>query len=171
MPFTPFHFGPGLFGKSILARHFSWIAFAAAQVAIDCETLYYLLQRTYPVHRFFHTFLGATIAGIAIGACFIGLRVFLQKQSVVFTTLIDGLRPTLRSELTNAGLMVGALAGGISHPFLDGIVHQDVHPFGPWSDENPLLRFIDLEALHIACIGLGLAGLVVVLMRLYRETL
>ena len=67
MPFTPFHFGPGLFGKGIVPRRFSWMAFIVSQVIIDCETLYYLLQRTYPIHRFFHTFVGATLVGLLTG--------------------------------------------------------------------------------------------------------
>ena len=64
MPFTPFHFGPGLALKGVAAPVFSWSAFAAAQVLIDCETLYYLVRQEYPVHRFFHSFLGATAAGL-----------------------------------------------------------------------------------------------------------
>ncbi len=51
MPFTPFHFGPGLFAKSLLPRHFSWLAFVASQVLIDCETLFYLVQRAWPIPR------------------------------------------------------------------------------------------------------------------------
>ncbi len=67
MPFTPFHFGPGLLAKSVLPRHYSWTAFVVSQVVIDCETLYYLVQRAYPVHRTLHTFLGGTLAGLATG--------------------------------------------------------------------------------------------------------
>ena len=49
---------------------FSWSAFAAAQVLIDCETLYCLVRQEYPVHRFFHSFLGATAAGL-VAAIFV----------------------------------------------------------------------------------------------------
>ena len=45
---------------------FSWSAFVAAQVLIDCETLYYLVRQEYPVHRFFHSVLGATAAGLVV---------------------------------------------------------------------------------------------------------
>src|SRR5262252_2406583 len=68
MPFTPYHFGPGLFVKGLAARWFSWIAFVAVQVVIDCETLYYLERREYPIHRTLHTFLGGTLAGLAVAA-------------------------------------------------------------------------------------------------------
>jgi len=52
MPFTPYHFGPGLFVKGLAARWFSWIAFVAVQVVIDCETLYYLERPEYPIRMY-----------------------------------------------------------------------------------------------------------------------
>ena len=76
MPVTPFHFGPGLALKGVAAPVFSWSAFAAAQALIDCETVYYLLNREYPVHRFFHSFVGATAAGVTAALLFlVGVRV------------------------------------------------------------------------------------------------
>src|SRR5262245_31711720 len=44
LPVTPFHFGPGLALKGAAAPVFSWSAFAAAQVVIDCETVYYMVR-------------------------------------------------------------------------------------------------------------------------------
>jgi hypothetical protein len=69
LPVTPFHFGPGLALKGAAAPMFSWSAFAVAQVVIDCETIYYLVKRGYPVHRFFHSFLGAAVAGCWRPSC------------------------------------------------------------------------------------------------------
>src|SRR4030095_14050528 len=63
LPVTPFHFGPGLALKGVAAPVFSWSAFAAAQVVIDCETIYYMVRGEYPVHRFLHSFLGGGMAG------------------------------------------------------------------------------------------------------------
>lgn len=40
MPLTPSHFGPALLVKSLAPRRFSWGAFIAATVVIDCETAY-----------------------------------------------------------------------------------------------------------------------------------
>jgi hypothetical protein len=75
LPVTPFHFGPGLALKGVAAPVFSWSAFAAAQVLIDCEPLHYMLQREYPVHRFFNSFLGATAAGLVAGlGCLVVVR-------------------------------------------------------------------------------------------------
>ena len=38
---------------------------------------------------------------------------------------------TARAELSSLGVLLSGLAGGLSHPFLDGIMHPDVHPFMP----------------------------------------
>lgn len=171
MPFTPFHFGPGLFGKSLLSRYFSWSAFIASQVVIDFETLYYMIQRAYPIHRFFHTILGATLAGIVVGVGLVGLKSIIKTMAPQSTDFIASLRPSLKAEVSSIGLLVGALIGGISHPFLDGMMHRDVRPFSPWSDANPLLRVIGVEALHLLCLLLGIIGLIFMAMRLYREGL
>ena len=171
MPLTPFHFGPGLFGKSLVSRHFSWTAFVASQILIDLETLYYLSQGVYPVHRFFHTFLGATIAGVLAGLILVGTRHWLGKRSAVVLGLMKTRRPSLESELSNIGLVVGALVGGLSHPFLDGIMHRDIRPFAPWAERNPLLQLIDIQALHLGCIFLGIIGFLFMAIRLHREAL
>ena len=65
MPFTPFHYGPGLLIKGLLPRHFSLTTFVATQVPIDCEPFYYMIRNEYPVHRELHTLIGATLLGAA----------------------------------------------------------------------------------------------------------
>ena len=161
LPVTPFHFGPGLALKGVAAPVFSWSAFAAAQVLIDCETLYYLVNREYPVHRFFHSFLGAAAAGLAAAVLFL---VVVRASVAGFPRLIAPLTASsaARGELSPLGVLLGGLAGGLSHPFLDGIMHPDVRPFMPWSDHNPFLGLIGLAPLHLACIGAALFGAVCV---------
>ena len=68
MPFTPFHFGPAIFIKGLITSRFSFVAFAATQIAIDCETLYYLNRGEYPYHRILHTLAGAGFSGFLV-AC------------------------------------------------------------------------------------------------------
>jgi membrane-bound metal-dependent hydrolase YbcI (DUF457 family) len=170
LPLTPFHFGPGLFIKGLVSRRFSWLAFIASQIVIDLETLYYLSQGKHPVHRFFHTFLGATIAGLLTGAILVGTRHMLEVRSPsLLLGFMKTLRPSLKAELSNIGLLVGAVVGGLSHPLLDGIMHRDIRPFAPWTEKNPLLQLIDLEALHLGCVFLGIIGFLFMTIRLYRE--
>jgi hypothetical protein len=162
LPFTPFHFGPGLAVKGIAAPVFSWSAFSAAQVLIDCETLYYLLHQEYPVHRFLHSFLGATAAGLAATIlCLVIVRATTVRRPRLVTPLV-GSSSIARGELTSLGILLGGLAGGLSHPFLDGIMHPDVRPFMPWSDHNPFLGLIGVAQLHLACVAAALCGAVCV---------
>ncbi len=70
MPVTPFHFGPGALAKAAAPKHFSLIVFGLTQVAIDLESLYFLVQGSWPVHRLLHTFAGAGL--VALGGMLLG---------------------------------------------------------------------------------------------------
>jgi len=65
VPVTPFHFGPGAALHAAAPRHVSFLAFCAANVLMDVEPLYYMLSGQFPLHRFFHTYVGATLIAIA----------------------------------------------------------------------------------------------------------
>src|SRR5713226_309318 len=67
MPVTPFHFGPGLLGKAVVNRYFSFTSFAITQVVIDVETAYYLVRNEWPLHRAFHAMLVGTAVGVVVG--------------------------------------------------------------------------------------------------------
>ena len=169
MPFTPFHFGPGLALKGVAAPMFSWSAFVAAQVLIDCEPLYYLVRQEYPVHRFFHSFLGATAGGLVAA---ILCLVIVRAAGISFPSLVAplmGSTSTARGEVSSLGILLGGLAGGLSHPFLDGIMHPDVRPFMPWSDHNPFLGLIGVVPLHLACVAAALLGAVCVTLWRFRS--
>ena len=168
MPFTPFHFGPGLFLKAIGSRYFSWGAFVATQVVIDGETLYFMLQRAYPVHRTLHTLLGATLAGLATALALIACKALRFGG---WPRAADSLRRRgawASSELSTLGILTGGLIGGASHPLLDGLMHRDVHPFAPWSSANPLLHLVRVGTLHLGCVTLGLIGVVGLGLEVFR---
>ncbi len=64
--------------------------------------------------------------------------------------------------------VIGALFGGYSHVLLDSVMHSDMQPFAPFSEQNGLLRIISIERLHEVCVFagiLGATGLSVQLMR------
>src|SRR5258706_16215712 len=67
MPSTPFHLGPGVLIKAAAPRQFSMAAYSLAQVVIDIESAYYMLQGEYPVHRQAHTFLLGGMIGLVCG--------------------------------------------------------------------------------------------------------
>jgi hypothetical protein len=165
LPFTPFHFGPGLLGKGLAARWFSWSAFVASNVVIDLESLYYLARHAYPVHRQLHTFVGAALAGLATMVVLLAARRVLAGARRWF----EARSPGVRAEGSSTGIVVGAMAGALTHPLFDGLMHRDIEPFQPWTAANPLEGAIDLSALHLGCVIAGLAGVGLLIVRRLRR--
>ena len=148
MPFTPFHFGPGLFVKAIDPRQVSLSAFVATQVVVDLEPLYYFARGEYPVHRWTHTvWLGGAI-GLATGA----LLALLARRWLATA------HEVVRTDLTLGAALVGGLIGGVSHPILDGFMHRDVRALRPFSEATWVLHPSQIPALHVACLLLGVLG-------------
>ncbi len=168
MPITPFHFGPALLVKGVVPRWFSWTAFVASQIVIDLESLYFLTRHQYPVHRSLHTLVGATLAGVGTAIVLLGLRALASRG--FGPGALEPRFPRFRYELAPHALAVGALVGGISHPLLDGLMHSDVRPFGPWSDANPWLGAVSLDVLHDGCLIAGVAGGVILALRGWRAS-
>jgi hypothetical protein len=160
MPFTPFHFGAGLGAKGVSAPIFSWSAFCAAQVLIDCESLYHIVRRDYPVHRFFHTFVGAGLAGIIVSAAMLLVLRILNRPGSILDRDRWRRQPALAGEISTTGVWVGGMLGGLSHPLLDGLMHRDVRPFLPWSDANPFLGLMSVGELHLLCLAAAALGAV-----------
>ncbi len=157
MPFTPFHFGPGMALKAAAPRHFSFIAFCVANVLTDVEPLYFMLAKEYPLHRFLHTLVGATLtAAVTVALFALCLRLPRALQ------LPDWFR---WKSLTVPQVAVGAALGTYSHILLDSLMHTDMHPFAPFGDENPLLHLVSHATIHIGCLALGLAGAAVLAIR------
>ena len=152
MPFTPYHFGPGVLFKSLVPRRISLVAYGTAQVAIDCETLYHLVRHTKPDHGFFHTFVGASLVGL-------GVAVALALMAPLLP------RPWrwLNDDLSWSALWVGGLGGGVSHAILDSMYHRDAMPFWPWLNTNPLLTQHRLAP--EICVATGFVGLILVAWR------
>jgi hypothetical protein len=152
VPVTPFHFGVGLFAKGLAPRHVSFRTFCATQIAIDCESGYFLLRGEWPAHRFFHTLLGASLLCAA-------------------TVLVVG--PTLPRLLHRLGLAerarripahvlaVTALLGVLGHVVPDAIMHSDMHPFAPLTPANPLYEVLSLGPLHLLLVVMAVLGVLV----------
>lgn len=150
MPITPFHFGPGVALHAVAPRHVSFLAFCAANVLIDLESLYNLVNHRSPVHAFFHTYLGATLAAMAVIGMFAALHRLTGKPWL----------PNLLGwkELTHKRVVIGALLGAYSHVALDSLMHPDIAPLAPLTMENALLGLVGLGTLHWACLVAGLMG-------------
>lgn len=155
MPFTPFHFGPGLLLKGAAQRHVSLIAFVASQVAVDLEPLYFIARGEYPVHRWGHTVAVAGVVGLAAGlAVWAATRRHVEKQVT-----------DVRSDLALRPVLMGGLIGGVSHPLLDGLMHRDMHALRPFAETTWVLAPGGVAALHVGCVIAGVLGLILLLAR------
>jgi hypothetical protein len=153
MPFTPFHFGPGLLLKGLARSRFSFVGYAASQVVIDVESGYFLATGQWPVHRTLHTFLVGSLAGAATG-----LVVATVGRQLRWCT--GGWPPAGRAELQTTSAVIGGTVGGIAHSLLDGLMHPDIRPFLPFTGSNPLLGQVALSTLYWGCVLTGVVGLV-----------
>jgi hypothetical protein len=159
MPFTPIHMGPGMAVKAAVPRHFSIVVFGLTQIALDLEVLWHLARRDPPLHRFWHTFLGATVVAAALAV--------IGKPAA---RLVKSIWNRVASHGTDADLSVpvhtswaasasGAFVGAYSHILLDSMFHADVGPLKPWSAANPLRGIINPMMLQMGCLILGLIGI------------
>ena len=152
MPITPFHFGPGAAVHAAAPRHVSFLAFCAANVLIDVEPLYFMLTRQHPLHRLFHTYVGATAVATATVVLFFAARSVARWIPNLFRW----------KSLNTSQVAVGAAIGVYSHVVLDSLMHSDIRPFSPFSRANPLLHVVGLSTLHWFCVGAGVVGLCLV---------
>jgi membrane-bound metal-dependent hydrolase YbcI (DUF457 family) len=157
MPITPFHFGPGALIHAVAPKKISFIAFCTANVLIDIEPLYYMLTQQWHLHRFFHTFIGASLVALATIALFL---ICLKCSNKFFLPNVFGWQ-----NLKLTAVAIGAVLGTYTHIFFDSIMHSDMQPFAPWSDKNPLLHLIALDTLHLACLGAGVLGVLLLMTR------
>ncbi len=163
MPVTPLHFGPGAALKSLGPKHVSFILFAFTQIIIDLESIYYFLLDDWPVHRFLHTYLGATVVlaiGIVIGrpACQWLLNKWNGKLSKK-----QKKRLYIAPKISMKSAIIGSTIGAYSHIFLDSIMHADIKPFSPFTDANGMYRLITLNQLDLFCLISGIVGVLILI--------
>ena len=154
MPFTPFHFGPGAALHAVAPRYVSFLAFCSANVLMDVEPLYFMLTDQFPLHRFFHTYVGATVI---LGLTAVLFALPKRSESLMsLLCLLSWKQPSILQ------VTIGAALGSYSHIFLDSLMHPDIRPFAPLSDTNTLLNAVSLSTLHLGCVGAGVVGLVII---------
>ena len=155
MPFTPFHAGPGLLLKGAAPRAVSHAAFMATQVAVDLEPLWFILRGEYPVHRWTHTFAVGGAIGLIVGV----VRHALARR------WNGRWAAALRGDLRPRAALLGGLLGGVSHAWLDGLMHRDVRALRPFAETTWVLSPEGVAALHLACVGAGVAGVILLMAR------
>lgn len=167
MPFTPFHFGPGLLAKSLALRRMSFTGFVASQITVDAETLMNDLRHHFPAHGPFHSLLGGTAVGVTTGALAWLVAKSLQPAIAKYRPLSPGpLRDAFDGDLTLDGMLLGGAIGGASHSVIDGAMHFDVYPFWPFSKAQPWFGYISGGGVMIFCVVCAILAVAVLWARL-----
>ena len=160
MPFTPLHMGPGMAVKAAAPRHFSIVVFGLTQIGFDLEVLWHLAQWELPFHRFWHTYVGATI--IAVLLTVLG-KPASQWIKAVWNRIAAKCRDadlTVSIPTTWVASFTGAFVGAYGHILLDSLFHPDIQPLQPWSATNRLWGVVNPHDVEVVCVVLGIAGLV-----------
>jgi hypothetical protein len=160
MPFTPFHFGPGLLVKGLAPNHFSLSMFALANVAMDVEPLYRMVAGDAQLHGATHTVLGA--AFICVGTTWAGRPLILRSRQLYERWSSNAGRAF---HITNIQAWSGALLGTFSHVLMDAVMHADMRPFLPLTDTNPWLDVSCTEHVYLGCVLSGMVGMLLILIR------
>ena len=142
--------------KAVLPRWFSFTAFVATQVVIDVETLVHMLRQEWPVHREFHSYIGATSTGFVTALVTFGTLRMLRAVVVRFNRNRQDV-PADWKEGVGAAIL-GGLIGGASHTLLDSIMHQDVQPLWPFASQNGMVGSLSVWLLHLLCLLAALCG-------------
>lgn len=129
MPLTPFHLGPALFFGLLFFRLIHLPTFLIANVIVDFEPFLVLfLGLDYPLHGFFHSFLGGSIVAIILSFVIIRLDKKLQKMMSIFK---------LEQEYSPKNIWLASFFGIYLHILLDSPLYTDIKPLFPLN-VNPL---------------------------------
>ena len=160
MPLTPFHLGPGLLIGLLLFSYIDFPTFLVASVIVDVEPILVLIfDLDYPLHGFFHSFLGGTLVAFLVAALMI-------RIGESFSPLLSFFRLEQKSSVKN--VLLASLSGIYIHILLDSRMHMDIKPFYPL-DFNPFLSSSTLPGLwvHMLCVWSFIGAAVVYPIRLF----
>ena len=149
LPFTPFHFGPALLFGLVLTTLFHLPTLLVASAAPDLEpfVVLYFHIHDYPLHGFFHSYLGSSILAVLVVICIFPLRNPLGKFMRIFR---------IPQKSSFRMILLTAFAGSYSHVFMDSFLYGEMKPFYPL-EGNPFLNV--LEAFGSYSVVYGFCGL------------
>lgn len=153
MPFTPFHLGPALLIGLLLFQFIHLPTFLIANIMLDFEPFLILfLGLNYPLHGFFHSFLGSSVIAIILSLLMIRINKTVQKIMSYFK---------LKQEYSKKSIWLAAFFGTFLHVIFDSFLYTDIKPFFPLN-VNPFYAssiFTNFEVYSICVISfiLGIA--------------
>jgi len=157
MPLTPFHLGPSSWIGLVLFKILDFPAFLLASVIVDLEPFFILVFNLgYPIHRFFHTFLGGSLVAILTAIVLYFLKKEIKKIMAVFK---------LAQNSSFKKILFSSFAGIYLHILLDSFLNREVKPFYPF-ENNPLLELFSSEEIYIFCLSSFFIGILIYLIKL-----
>ena len=160
MPLTPFHLGPGLLIGLLFLSYIDFSTFLVASVIVDVEPILVLtFNLDYPLHGFFHSFLGGTFVAFLLAAV-------MSKVRESLSPLLSFFKLEKKSSFKN--ILLASLSGIYIHILLDSRMHRDIQPFYPL-DFNPFLSSSTLPGLwvHMLCVWCFIGAAVIYVIRLF----
>ena len=127
------------------------------------------MQKEWPVHRFLHTYIGATT--IIIFSYFVGKPIcefLLKAWNTILSPKPNHLLHII-PKITRISALSGAIIGAYSHVLLDSIMHSDITPFSPFTDKNGILNTITITELHILCSVAAVIGFVALMVKFFWD--
>lgn len=160
MPLTPFHLGPGLLIGLLLFSYIDFATFLVASVIVDVEPLVVIIfDLDYPLHGFFHSFLGGTIVAFLLAAVMSKVRESLSPLLSFFK---------LEQKSTFKNILLASLSGIYIHILLDSWMHRDIRPFYPLNF-NPFLSSSTLAGweVHVLCVWCFIGAATIYVIKLF----
>ncbi|MEM2939062.1 MAG: hydrolase [Candidatus Bathyarchaeia archaeon] len=163
MPLTPFHLGPALCFGLPLREHMHAPTFFLANIIVDIEPFIVLVfGLNYPLHGYLHTFLFASILGLALGCIMFFMRGIFQGFFKIF--LLEGERMANIKDFIVAGI-----SGTVLHVLLDSPLNNNTKPLYPLMF-NPFYKPALMLEIHSFCIWTGLLGMAFYVHLVYRRS-
>ena len=149
MPFTPYHLGPALLLGALLFPFVDLATIMMASIVLDLEPLAVIfLNLPLPLHGFFHSYLGASIAATTLSVSVYPFRSYLNKIVSLFG---------LYQSSSFHHIFTASIIGTYSHVLLDSFLYVEMNPFFPLIG-NPFFGVFLSSNVYIFCIILGLFG-------------
>jgi len=156
MPFTPFHWGPSSWIGLILFKIFDFPALLIASVIVDIEPFCVLFfNLDYPLHGFFHSFLGGSILAVLTAIILYLLRDKIKKIMAIFK---------LAQDSSFKKILWTSFFGLYFHLLLDSFLYKEIKLFYPF-ESNPFFGLFSPQQIYLFC---GLSFLVGILFYLVR---
>ncbi len=125
---------------------------------MDIEPLIGLIQNKPVLHGYTHTLAGALLIGIIAALSGKPISAFVLRLLAI-----------PHFPLSWGAAFAGAFAGTFSHVILDAVMHSDINPWWPIAEGNGLLLLMPVNALHVACVGIGVLSATVIALCAWRQ--